>query len=250
MFSNIFQKAALFGASTVAGVALTGTIMANSAQAATMSYRSEFSVTSNSLNSEVVTGDFSFTKTDLNNGFFSYNLEKFNASVGAFGFNESLSLSDVKANPNPFLAVNRAFVPPKYQGILPSVLDGEDSNYIGDGDFGEENLTFTFGLDSGDDNFQADNLDFVISQKDFGNMAASLSGIMDIDTQLATTLAGVVFNEGGTVNFTTTLVSQSNASLASVPEPTSILGIGIVGVGLTTTRRKRKNKRINQKTVA
>ena len=63
MFSKIFQKTALFGASTVAGIALTGTIMANSAQAATI-YTSEFSITSNSLKTQVATGNFSFTKTE------------------------------------------------------------------------------------------------------------------------------------------------------------------------------------------
>ncbi len=255
MFSNIFQKAALFGASTVAGVALTGTMMASSAQAATMSYTSNFSVTSNSLNSEIATGDFSFDKTELTGndaGLFSYKLEEFNVSVGAFGFNESLTLDGVKASPSPFLALNQAFVPAKYQGILPSVLDGEDSNYVGDGDFGEENLTFTFGFDLGDDNFTADGLDFVFSEEDFGNIAASLSGIMDINIPLATTLASLVFGEGGTVNFTTTStpVPQSSSNLASVPEPTSILGISIIGVGLTATRRKRASKKIKQKSAS
>lgn len=245
MFSKIFQKAALFGASTVAGVALAGTVMATSAQAATMSYRSDFSVTSNSLNSDVVTGDFSFTKTDLNNGFFSYKLTDFNVSVGAFGFNESLTLDDVKDNPVPFLALNQTlfeegYLEQKYQTILPSVLDGEDSNYVGDGDFPPEDFTSTFGLDLGDDNFQADNFDFVFSQEDFGNIAASLSGIMGVDTRLATTLAGLAFAEGGTVNFTT----------KEVPEPTAIFGIGMVGVGLTATRRRRASKKIKEKAAA
>ena len=128
MFSNIFQKTALLGASTVATVAISGTMIASSAQAATMSYTSEFSITSNSLNSELVTGDFSFTKTELDSGFFSYKLTGFNSTVGAFGFSESLGLSDIKENPNPFIAVNQAFVPDKYQAILPSVLADEDSN--------------------------------------------------------------------------------------------------------------------------
>ena len=72
MFSNIFQKAALLGASTVASVAFTCTMMAYSAQAATMSYISEFSVTSNSLNSNVLTANLSFTKTELAEGLFGY----------------------------------------------------------------------------------------------------------------------------------------------------------------------------------
>jgi hypothetical protein len=233
MFSNIFQKAALFGASTVAGVALTGTMMANSAQAATMS---KFSISLNSLNSEVATGDFSFTKTELDTGFFSYELTEFNASVGAFGFYESLTLSDVKANPNPFLALNEAFMPDKYQSILPSVLAGEKSNYIGDGDFGEENLNFTFGFDLGDDNFQADNFDFVFSSEDLNNAATLVSGITGVNTDLARSF----LSEGGEVSLTNT----------SVPEPTTVFGIGMVGVGLVATRRKRATKKIKQKAAA
>jgi hypothetical protein len=240
MFSNIFQKAALLGASTVASVALTGTIMANSAQAATMSYTSEFSITSNNLesmfgNGEVVTGDISFTKTELDSGSFSYKLIDFNAYSGAslsmFGFNESLSLSDVKANPNPFLAVNQAFVPDKYQDILPSVLADEDSNYVGDGDFPPPDFTREF---SGEE-FAA-----------FANQLTPLvsafleSSNIDVDAQEAELLLGLAFGEGGKVNFTTT----------AVPEPAAIFGLGIVGVGLATTRRKRAIKKIRQKAAA
>ncbi len=236
MFSNIFQKAALFGASTVAGVALTGTMMANSAQAATISYTSEFSVTSNRLNSEVATGSFSFTKTELDSGFFSYKLTDFNSSFGAFGVSKSLTLNDVRANPNPFLALNEAFMPDKYQSILPSVLAGEKSNYIGDGDFGEENLNFTFGFDLGDDNFQADNFDFVFSSEDLNNAATLVSGITGVNTDLARSF----LSEGGEVSLTNT----------SVPEPTTVFGIGMVGVGLVATRRKRATKKIKQKAAA
>ena len=263
MFSNIFQKAALFGASTVASVALTGTMMASSAQAATMSYTSNFSITSNNLesfitsnnlesmfgNGEVVTGDFSFTKTELDSGLFSYKLMDFNvysgASLSLLGFNESLSLGDVKANPNPFLAVNQAFVPDKYQAILPSVLADEDSNYVGDGDFPPPDFIREF---SGEE-FEA------IMNKFTPLVSAFLeSSDIDIDTEEVIGLANAVFSGGGEVSLTTTstLVSQSSSNLvsASVPEPTTIFGIGMVGVGLVTTRRKRAMKKIKQKAAA
>ena len=254
MFSNIFQKAALLGASTVASVALTGTFMANSAQAATMSYTSNFSVISNNLENmfgdgEVVMGDFSFTKTELDSGFFSYKLMDFNvysgASLSMFGFNESLSLGDVKANPNPFLAVNQAFVPDKYQAILPSVLADEDSNYVGDGDFPPPDFIREF------------------NGEEFAGFANQLTPLVsaflessdiDLDTEEVIGLANAVFSGGGEVSLTTTstLVSQSSSNLvsASVPEPTTIFGIGMVGVGLVTTRRKRAMKKIKQKAAA
>lgn len=240
MFSNIFQKTALLGASTVASVALTGTMMANSAQAASMTYNSSFSVTSNNLENifgdgEVVTGSLEFTKTELNSGLFSYKLTEFNAYSGAslnfFGFNESLDLSDIRANPNPFLAVNQAFVPDKYQAILPSVLANEDSNYIGDGDFPPPDFTRAF---TGEE------------FADFANQLTPLvsafleSSNIDIDVQEARGLANLAFSGGGEVSFTTT----------AVPEPTTIFGLGIVGVGLTATRRKRTAKKIKQKTAA
>ena len=254
MFSNIFQKAALLGASTVASVALTGTMMASSAQAATMSYTSNFSVISNNLENmfgdgEVVMGDFSFTKTELDSGFFSYKLMDFNvysgASLSMFGFNESLSLGDVKANPNPFLAVNQAFVPDIYQAILPSVLAIEDSNYIGDGDFPPPDFTRAF---TGEE------------FADFANQLTPLvsafleSSDIDIDTEEVIGLANAVFSGGGKVSLTTTStsvpLSSSNLVSASVPEPTTIFGIGMVGVGLVTTRRKRGSKKIKQKAAA
>ncbi|NJL80719.1 MAG: PEP-CTERM sorting domain-containing protein [Richelia sp. SM1_7_0] len=50
------------------------------------------------------------------------------------------------------------------------------------------------------------------------------------------------------VNFTTTQVSESGFVQTSVPEPTTIFGIGFVGVGLTATRRKSLGKQIKQKT--
>ena len=231
MFSNIFQKTALLGASTVASVAISGTMMASSAQAATMSYTSEFSITSNSLNSELVTGDFSFTKTELDSGFFSYKLTGFNSTVGAFGFSESLGLSDIKENPNPFIAVNQAFVPDKYQAILPSVLADEDSNYVGDGDFPPPDFTRAF---SGEE-FSA-----------FANQLTPLvsaflqSSDIDVDAAQVAMLADLAFSEGGEISLTTT----------SVPEPTTIFGLGVVGVGLVATRRKRANKQIKQKTAA
>ncbi|MGB3640810.1 MAG: PEP-CTERM sorting domain-containing protein [Rivularia sp. (in: cyanobacteria)] len=235
MISNIFQKAALFGASTVASVALTGTMMASSAQAATISYTSNFSITSNSLNSEVVTGDFSYTKTELDTGFFSYELTDFNASVnasvGPFNFSESFTLSDIGSDPNPFLAVNQAFVPDKYQAILPSVLADQDSNYVGDGDFPPDDFTRQF---SGEE-FSA-----------FANQLTPLvsaflqSSDIDVDPAQAESLLNSVFSKGGEVSFTTT----------SVPEPTAIFGIGVIGVGLVATRRKRTTKKIKQKAAA
>ncbi|MGB6301855.1 MAG: PEP-CTERM sorting domain-containing protein [Rivularia sp. (in: cyanobacteria)] len=256
MFSNIFQKAALLGASTVASVALTG-MMASSAQAATMSsYTSNFSVSLNSLSSELATGDFSFTKTEQDTGFFSYELTDFNASVnasvntvfGIFNFSESLTFNDVTTNPNLFQAINQAFVPDKYQGILPNVLADKDFDYIGDGDFGEENLNFTFGFDLGDDNFQADNFDFVFNSEDLNNAATLVSDITGVNPGLAKPF----LSGGGEISLTTTLVSQSNSNLvsASVPEPTTVFGIGIVGVGLFATRRKRAIKKIKQKAAA
>ena len=53
-------------------------------------------------------------------------------------------------------------------------------------------------------------------------------------------LADLAFSEGGEISLTTT----------SVPEPTTIFGLGVVGVGLVATRRKRANKQIKQKTAA
>ena len=231
MFSNIFQKTALLGASTVATVAISGTMIASSAQAATMSYTSEFSITSNSLNSELVTGDFSFTKTELDSGFFSYKLTGFNSTVGAFGFSESLGLSDIKENPNPFIAVNQAFVPDKYQAILPSVLADEDSNYVGDGDFPPPDFTRAF---SGEE-FSA----FAIQLTPLVSAFLQSSDI-DVDAAQVAMLADLAFSEGGEISLTTT----------SVPEPTTIFGLGVVGVGLVATRRKRANKQIKQKTAA
>ena len=61
MFSNFFQKATLIGVATLTSFAMTGTLSANSAQAAT-SNRSELTLTSNTLNSQNVTGNSSFTK--------------------------------------------------------------------------------------------------------------------------------------------------------------------------------------------
>jgi len=248
MFSNIFQKAALFGTSTVASVAFTGTMMANSAQAATMSYTSEFSITLNSLNAEVATGDLDFTKTELNSGLFSYKLTDFNASSSKFlenfGIKQSLSLSDITDNPTAFTQLNDEYVPNKYQSILPSILAGDDSNYVGDGDFPPEN--FTFGFNLGDDNSQTDNFDVVFSQENLDNVAELFSGLTGFDAQ---SVKGLL-SQGGEVSFinTSTLVSESNAGLKSVPEPTTIFGLGIVGVGLTATRRKRAKKKIKQKT--
>lgn len=232
MFSKIFQKAALFGASTVAGVALTGTMMANSAQAATMSYRSEFSVTSNFLETEIgdsefLTGDFSFTKTDLNNGSFSYKLTDLNLSL----IGETLSLDDIKTNPTEFLRLNQIFLQgdlEKYQTILPSVLAGEDSNYIGDGGFPPEDFAFEF---TGQEFFAFTD-----------GLTQSLFNTLEPDEFLEVApfveAANFIFSEGGTVSFTTT----------TVPEPATIFALGAVGVGLTATRRRRTNKKIKQMT--
>lgn len=254
MFSNIFQKAALLGASTVASVALTGTMMASSAQAATMSYTSNFSVISNSLDSEVAAGEFSFDKTELDSGLFSYQLTGFNSSFGAFGISESLSLSDVKANPNPFLAFNQAFVPEKYQAILPSALANEESNYLGDGDFPPPDFTREFSGEelSGIKNGLTPLVSNLIESSDFNTqLLLAFAFGENIDVQ-ATGLLDTVFGQGAEVSLTTisTPVSQSSSNLASVPEPTSILGIGIIGVGLTATRRKRASKKIKQKSAA
>ncbi len=252
MISNIFQKAALFGASTVAGVALSGTIMANSAQAGTMSYRSEFSVTSNSLNSEVITGDFSFTKTKLDSGEFSYKVMDFNANV----IGRNFTLSQMRANPNPFLALNQALVEEKYQSILPSVLAGENSNYEGDGDFPPEDFSKTFGFDFGNvdfqpedfslkfgfdfvnGDFQPDNFDLVFNGGDLLKAGPLVSNIFpSISSEEATVLLVSVLGEGGTINFATT----------TVPEPTTIFGIGVLGVGLIATGRRSRSKKIKQK---
>ncbi len=248
MFYNIFQKAALLGASTVASVAATGAMMANPVQAATMSYTSQFSVTSNSLetklgNGEVLTGDFSFTKTELASGKFSYKLTDFNASSGAslsmLDINESLNLSDVKANPNPFLEVNQAFVPEKYQAILPSVLADENSNYVGDGDFPPADFTRAF---SGAE---------FSEMADEYNLSSLISTFLPSEyAQQAEFLLGAAFGKGGEVSLMTTSTSQSSFTQASVPEPTTIFGLGVIGIGLVATRRKRTIRKIKQKIAA
>ncbi|AFY55990.1 PEP-CTERM putative exosortase interaction domain-containing protein [Rivularia sp. PCC 7116] len=238
MFSNIFKKAALFGASTVASVAVTGTMMASSAQAATMTYRSEFSVTSNSLNNaDLITGHFDFSKTEENNGEFSYKVTSFNANV----LNERITLSDMRANQNPFLAINQTFVPRKYQTILPSVLAGESPNYTGDGDFGEGNLSYTFGFDLGNPNFQPDDFDFAFSSEDLDNVATLASNVItSVDPSFTQFYVPFALRQGGQINITT----------KAVPEPATIFALGAVGVGLTATRRKRASKKIKQKTAA
>ncbi|MEB3216354.1 MAG: PEP-CTERM sorting domain-containing protein [Nostocales cyanobacterium 94392] len=227
IFQKPYQKAVLFSVATVAGFAATGTIMINPVQAATMSYKSEFNLTSNSLDSEVATGNFSFTKTELASGKFSYKLISFDASFGAFGINKSLSLNDIKANPTPFTALNQAFVPDKYQNILPSVLTGADSNYVGDGDFPPDDFTYQF---TGEE------------FKDIQNqLTPFVSAFMpSIDTQQSTALLNLAFGKGGKVSFTTTQVSEPTFVQTSVPEPTTIFGIGVVGVGLIATRRKNR----------
>lgn len=227
IFQKSYQKAVLFSVGTVVGLAATGTIMINPVQAATISYNSEFSVTSNSLNDEVATGNFSFTKTELASGKFSYKLTSFDASFGAFGINKSLTLNDIKANPTPFIGLNQAFVPNKYQNILPSVLAGEYSNYIGDGDFPPDDFTYEF---TGEE------------FKDIQNkLTPFVSAFMpSIDNQQSTSLLNLAFGKGGKVSLTTTQVSQSRFVQTSVPEPTTIFGIGVVGVGLTAIRRKNK----------
>jgi hypothetical protein len=233
MFSNIFQKAALLGASTVASVALTG-MMASSAQAATMSsYTSNFSLTSNNLDAEVVAGEFSYTKTELDSGLFSYKLEDFNAQV----MNRSFTISDIPKI-SPFLtSLNDAFTPDNYQSILPSVLENDVTNV----DLPALNLTRIF---SGNE--------FTEFASEY-NLTSLLSAFVPPDqTQRAEALLGIAFSGGGEISLTTTSTSvpQSGSNLASVPEPTSILGIGIIGVGLTATRRKRATKKIKQKVVA
>ena len=243
-FSNIFKKAALFGASTVAGVAVTGTIMVNPVQAATMSYRSEFSVTSNFLetqigDSEFLTGDFSFTKTDLNNGFFSYKLTDLNLSA----IGETLSLDDIRTNPTEFLTLNQIFLQgdyQKYQTILPSIIAGEDSNYTGDGNFPPEDFFYEF-----------------TGQEFFALTDVLTESLSDDELEAVTPLVGlanVVFSQGGTVSFTTTEILGESRKLsfaiAAVPEPATIFALGAVGVGLTATRRRRKSNKIKQKIAA
>lgn len=260
MFSNLFKKAALLGSSTVASVALTGTMMGSSAQAATMSYTSNFSVTSNSLDDAIVTGDFTFTKTKLDTGFFSYKLEDFNASVNAsvanLNFSKSFTFNDVKANSTIFEQVNQAFVPDKYQAILPSALADEDSNYIGDGDFPPPDFTREF---SGEEfSYMKNDLTPLVSTL-IESSDSNTKGILnfffgsDINNQ-ATVLLDYAFGQGGEISLTSTstLVSQSSSNLvsASVPEPTTIFGIGIVGVGLVATRRKRAIKKNKHKAAA
>lgn len=234
IFQKPYQKAVLFSVGTVASLATTG-IITNPVQAATMSYRSEFSVTSNNLNGEVATGNFSFTKSEIASGKFSYKLTSFDASFGAFGISKSLTLSDIKANPTPFTALNQAFVPDKYQNILPSVLAEENSNYVGDGDFPPDDFTYQF---TGED--------FQDIQNKLTPFVSAF--IPSIDTQQSTTLLNLAFSQGGKINFTTRQVSESGFVQTSVPEPTTIFGIGVVGVGLASTRRKTLGKQIKQKT--
>jgi translation elongation factor EF-Tu-like GTPase len=53
MFSNLFQKATLIGITALTSIAMNGSFMANSAQAATL----------DTLNSEAVTGNSSFNQS-------------------------------------------------------------------------------------------------------------------------------------------------------------------------------------------
>ncbi len=225
MLSNVFQKAALFGASTVASVALTGTMMASSAQAATMSYTSEFSITSNNFDTEIVTGDFSYTKTELDSGSFSYKLEDFNAQV----MNRSFTISDIPKISPLLISLNDDFTPDNYQSILPSVLENDVTNV----------------------DLPALNLNRIFSGNEFKEFASEykltslLSDFLPPDkTEVAAGLLNIAFSGGGEISLTTTSTS------ASVPEPTTIFGLGMVGVGLTATRRRRARRKIKQKMAA
>ncbi|MGD1913225.1 MAG: PEP-CTERM sorting domain-containing protein [Rivularia sp. (in: cyanobacteria)] len=241
MFSNIFKKVAVFGASTVAGVALSGAIATNSAQAASMTYRSEFSVTSNTFNNDFITGDFDFTKTELDSGGFSYEVTGFNANV----LNEEFTLSDIRKKPNQFGAINQIFVPESYQAILQSAINGKNSDIV-NSDLGEGNSTFTFGFDFGDGNFQADQFDFDFTSEDLDNAAELASNLItSIPSNVTRFSVYLSLLEGGQINVTT-----KNVTTKAVPEPTTLFGIGVVTVGLAATRRKRASKKIKQKAAA
>jgi hypothetical protein len=211
MSSGLLQKIAATTVGAAASVAVVGAIGWNQqAQAASFTYTSTIDATVSAFGVPSVSGSgvFTYLKQELATpGLYGYEVLDAAVTVGAQSYTLANFLADpaVQTQVSAFLnPVLGPLLPTPYLTLVSNVL-AQDPNvfdYIGDGDFPPAN-------------FQNRLITFGPS-----NAYSAL----------------VSFNSTFVVNGSTTPTSEA------VPEPTTMLGLGLAGAGLAAARRRRKQE--------
>lgn len=115
----------------------------------------------------------------------------------------------------------------QYQNVLPRILNGDPTefDYIGDGDFPPADFSYAFPP------FQPQSISYP-----FSPLVAYFADL---------------FPQGGQINFTTQLVADNLPAMATLgindtsnavatPEPTTLAGLGLAGLGLAIAHRRKQ----------
>lgn len=233
MFQRIVQQASALGVGAAVSIAAIGAFQ--QAQAATFTYTSTLTVTANSFpGTSIATGSATYTKTDLPASQVGYKVTA--ANLVALG--TDYTLADLISNPAPAQLIN-GFLPTKYQGILPNILSNATYDYVGDGGFPPSNATYAF---------DATEVAAAIAQ------AQPYVATLSPSQQVFFNSAAGLFAQGGTVSFSSQLVASQPdpvpptvvlpdvnvTGAAAVPEPLTLAGTAIAGIGAVVARRRSR----------
>jgi len=195
-------------ASIAAGLSVVGR-----ADAAVFNYTSTFTLTPTGSVVPTVEAIFNFTKTTdvLPNDLVGY--EFLSASIDTI-FTPPVAITETNiAGYSSYISTLNSFLPTKYQGIFGNVLSDAEYDYIGDGDFPPPDFSLSFA-------------------------GAQVPAIPELQ---------FLFPSGGTVSFSSTFTGgvpiqdgNTGGGSTAVPEPVSMVGIGLAAGGMAIARRRQQ----------
>lgn len=210
MLKHYIRTFAFAATSIAAGLSVVGR-----ADAAVFNYTSTFTLTSTGSVVPTVEAIFNFTKTTdvLPNGLVGY--EFLSGSIDTI-FTAPVAITESNISSfSDYVSTLNSFLPTKYQGIFSNVLSDAEYDYIGDGDFPPPDFSLSF---SGAQVPAIPELQFLFSNGGTASLSSTLTG-------------GVPIQDGNTGGGST-----------AVPEPVSMVGIGLAAGGMAIARRRQQKK--------
>lgn len=223
MSQRLLQTMVAAVATGVVSGAVSGAIHAEPAQAAGLTYESDFTLTSATVADPIATAAVIFSKAPslTQAGLFDYTIESITASFQGINYSQAdlLTPSNIA-----FAQGLNAFLPSKYQQLLPNFLSGTTPTYTGDGDFPP-----------------ADPLTYAFSAQEVSAGLSLLAPNLSPSQLSQVTAIAALFPQGGEASFSSTLIASTPGNLISsegAPEPTTMAGLALAGLGLVGARRR------------
>jgi hypothetical protein len=236
MFKVIVQKIVVPMAGTFASLTLIGAVIDQPVQAVT--FTSNLTVDGTNFSGNFVplaTSTYSYTKTEISPGSVGYKLLSLQAAITTPFLTKTYTLADFPQY-TAELGLLTSLLPTQYQSVLANFQTGATYDYIGDGDFPPPDFVFSFGSQ---DVPNVSVFKLLFPQGGSVSFSSLKGGLPNSGSPIALTPESVKeILEPKYEEYVTDGVLADNSS--AVPEPTTMIGMGLASAGLAIARRRKQ----------